>query len=893
MRTLRAYMVRLAGLFQKDRQDRELARELESHLQMHIADGVRSGMTPEQARKLAILKLGGVERTKEVYRERRGLPLLETLWQDVRYGLRGLRKNPGLTIILILTLSLGVGANAAIFSVVNSLLLRPLRVSHGSEIDVLTMQQKEGALSSYFSYADFHDIREQAHAAFADMLAFRTSFDGLGVNGQADRIMTCYVTGNYFEMLGLQPALGRLIAPSEGVVPGADPIMVLDYSYWQTHLGGNPGIVGQKVSINGHPITVIGVAPKAFHGLVSLVQTQGYLPISLMSYQAFYSEDYLTNRNARSLHVFARQKEGASLAFGNSVLAVVAQRLSQDHPADDKAMALSAFPETLSRPAPTPNNPLVGISALFLALAALVLLLACMNVANILMVRATVRRREMAIRAAIGGTRGRLIRQLLTETMLLAVLGGVGGVLLALWATATLAATDLHIGIPLALDFHFDWRVFAYALGAAIFTGLAVGIVPALRGSRGGLEAVLRESGRGTSTRRQRLRILMVIAEVAGSMVLLIIAALFVRSLEHSQRISLGFDPQHVLNLSMDPYELGYNEAQGREFYKELLGRVRDLPGVQSATLAFTVPMRAYAINTDALQMEGYQPPAGQAPPSVSFNIVTPGYFETLRIPMSAGRSFRDSDDPKSPHVAVINQAMANKFWPGQDPIGRKFQLINSPTTSIQVAGVARDSKTLSVFEHSEPYFYLPFAQNYSSYETLQIRAAGSSSAVLRETQNAIAVLAPGLPIFDVETMPESLSSGPFLVFRLGAVLSAVLGIVGLALALVGVYGVISYSTAQRTHEIGIRLALGAQPRQILVMTLRQGLGIAAVGMLVGLMLMFGAARVVGRFLTVASTDTIAYLSVSALLALVTAIACYVPARRATRVNPVSALRHE
>jgi putative ABC transport system permease protein len=602
----------------------------------------------------------------------------------------------------------------------------------------------------------------------------------------------------------------------------------------------------------------------------------------------------MTNRGFRYLAVCGRLQPGVSVAQAQASLTVVSKRLAGEYPSDQD-ISFMAFPEIRSRPNPDPSNTIVVISGLFLGLAALVLLLACGNVANILLVRATVREREMAIRAALGAARGRLIRQLLTESVLLALAGGVAGILLGFLGSSALSSVNLQVDLPVRLDFGFDWRVFAYAFSAAFITGIIVGIVPAVRISRGNLSAILHEGGRGLVGGRHRLRGSLVVAQVAGSLMLLIIAGLFTRSLDKAQRTSLGFDSSHVLDLSMDPTEIGYSEVQGRQFYKSLLERVRSLPGIESASLTSSVPL-SYFNNADTLNVEGYQPPPSQQNQSAFFSYISPGYFTTLKIPMLRGRSFTDADDEKAKFVAIINETMARTYWPKSDPLGRQFSLTGDLQHPIEVVGIVKDSRFQGVTGPISLGFYLPFVQHYlpASLETLQVRTAAAPGAMIPEIERLIQSLAPDLPVFDVRTMTQALYSlNGLLVYQLGAALAASLGVLGLILAIVGVYGVVSFDASQKTHEIGIRMALGAQPADILKLIFGKGLFIVGMGLAVGLALAFGAARLAGNFIAVSPADPITYISVSALLLLVALVACWIPARRAMRVDPLVALHYE
>jgi predicted permease len=516
-------------------------------------------------------------------------------------------------------------------------------------------------------------------------------------------------------------------------------------------------------------------------------------------------------------------------------------------------------------------------------------------VANILLVRSTVREREMAIRAALGAARIRMIRQLLTESVLLALLGGVAGVLLGYWGSSALGSVNVQTDLPIHFDFGFDWRIFSFATAAALLTGIIVGIVPAVRASRGNLSAILHEGGRGVVGGKNRLRSALVVVQVAGSLMLLIIAGLFTRSLAQAQRTDLGFKPDHVLNLIMDPNEIGYNQSQTRDFYKNLLQRVRALPGVVSASTANATPM-GYYNNFDSLAIEGYQPPPGQPAPASLYNTISTDYFPTMGVSLLRGRNFTEADDENGQYVAIVSEAMAKQFWPDKDPIGRQFQMTTDPKHSLVIVGVAKDIRFNGLTGPFSPMFYAPYLQhqNGNSLQTLQLRTAGAPETMIPEVEHAIESLAPQLPVFDVQTMTQALNTlNGLLFYKIGAVLAALLGMLGLVLAIVGVYGVVSYAATQKTHEIGVRMALGAQPADILKMVFREGLLIVGVGLLVGIGGALAAGQVVGSFLTVSPRDPVTYAMVTALLLIVALSACFIPARRAMRVDPMVALRYE
>ncbi|HXX22279.1 MAG TPA: ABC transporter permease [Terriglobia bacterium] len=824
---------------------------------------------------------------------------IENSIQDVRYGLRMGGKWRGLTAILAITLALGIGVNTAIFSVLNGWLLRPLPVRAPEQIMYLAFQPK-GTSESKFSYPDLLDCQKQTDV-FSDLFAYSLGGGGFNTGGVATEFAASAVTGNYFSALGVKPLLGRLLLPGEGEKPGEGLLVVLGYSFWQKRFGGDAAIVGKQVLINGQPAMVIGVTPKEFHGTFFAFDMDGYLSLNALA-QVQGSSGFWTDRRDRELMTLGRLKPGVSVTQAESSLAVIARRLAAQYPATDKDFTVRVIPEKLARPAPFVTNFVAAIASLFLVLPALVLLLACLNVANILLARMTARQREMAIRAALGAGRARLIRQMLTETLLLALLGGIGGVVLGEWGISASSsmlhsATSISSGVGYHLDYSFDWRVFAYTLGVVVLSGVLLGIWPAFRAGRVDLNTVLHEGGRSDSAgvRRHAVRGVLLVTQVAGSLMLLIVAGLFVRSLESAEHMYLGFDPDHVLNVMLDVHQIGYDETRARAFYRELKDRVRAMPGVQSPSLAFTVPLGMPSPGS-AIYVEGHPLPPGQVAPEVAFNRIDPAYFETMRVPLLEGRTFRDSDNETAPPVAIVDQTMAKQFWPNQDPIGKRFSMKSATGPFIEVVGLARDGQTdwhFSLDPHA--YFYLPLAQNFATFLSLQVRTTVPPESMSKGVQQQIHALAPDLPIFDARTMQQGIHGlGGLFMFRLAAALAGVMGLLGLTLATVGVYGVVSFGAAQRTREIGIRMALGATRRGILVAILRQGLQLALIGIVAGLGGAFALSRLLRSMLVgVKPGDPGTFIGVSLLLLTVACLASYLPARRATKVDPMLALRYE
>jgi predicted permease len=820
---------------------------------------------------------------------------MNTLLHDIRYGWKMLWKTPALTAVVAITLALGIGANALIFSFVNGFLLRPMPVPHPEQIAVLAANQKgDSPLLYSFSYPEFVDFRKQA-ASFADLVGYMLAQPGLSADGRVDEVLASYVTGHYFSVLGVKPALGRLILGSEENQAGEQPIVVLGYSYWQKKFGGDPGVIGKQVRVNGNQATIIGVVPKQFLGAISVVEMDMYMPWSSAASIEQTTSNPASDRNARTVRVLGRLKPGVSFSQAQASVNVITSRLAKQYPLTDKNITVRVYRERWARPAPIANNLVAVIASFFLILGALLLLLACMNVANVLLARATMRQREMGLRAALGAGRGRLIRQMLTETLLIGILGGVLGVILGEWASPRDAFGLASTSLPVRIDYSFDWHVFAYSFAAALFTGIFVGLWPAFRASRADLNSILQESGRSDSAGagRHRLRSALVVAQVAGSLTLLIVAALFVRSLRHAETMYLGFDPDRVLSLKMDPHQIGYGGARATDFYRQLETRVRALPGVQAISFAFGAPMSG-SVQAGTVTFQGQTAPSGQQPPSLFFNSIDPSYFETMRVPLLRGRDFSESDSQMAPAVVIVNQTMADKYWPHQNPLGKSFSLktATEPAKTLQIVGVVTTGKYLFIAEDPTPFFYVPLAQNYSSARSLQVRSSVPPETLLAGVQAEVHKLAPDLPVTEAKTMKQAIGD-ELLEYRLGAGVAAAMGGIGLILAVIGIYGIVSFSTAQRTHEIGIRMALGGSAGDVIRLILRQGVRMVIIGLAVGLVAALGISRVMtGLLIGISPSDPLTYISVAVLLSAIALVACWIPARRATRVDPGVALRY-
>jgi predicted permease len=826
---------------------------------------------------------------------------MTTLWQDVRYAGRMIAKTPGLSVIIVATLALGIGATTVVFSIANTLMLRPLPVPHASRIVAVGFQQQGNPLGlGSLSYLEWGDYQSQSGEVFASLFGNMGRMSGFGLEGHgAEQVLSNYVTGNFFSGLGVKPALGRVFAPGEGEQIGAPRTAVLSYAFWKSHLGGDASVVGRQALVNGKPTEIIGIAPEGFHGaLPSLVDVQLYLPLSIVAEDqaaapgAYANGNLFTNRTDRELSILGMLQPGVSVAQAQSAARLIQGRLANQYSKDEKGLVMEVVPA----PSGVPESGILRlIAVLFVGLSVMVLLLACMNVANMLLARATTRQQEMAVRSALGASRVRMIRQMLGEPVLLALLGAVAGMLAAKWITAAIFALPAWARQRadfVILQFNFDWRVFLIAFGGAIVGGIAAGMWPAVRVGKANLSLVLQSGGRSDSggAERHRLRNVLVVAQVAGSLVLLIAAGFFVQTLRRAQRTYLGFDPTHLVICTMDPHEIGYDQTRTTQFYKQLKTRVAALPGVQSVSLSFGFPLLGIEYGTSVF-VENQVIPPGQQPPFILHNVVGSEYFSNLRMPLLQGRAFTESDDDHAPLVAVINQTMARQLWPGENPIGKRFRTEKDTNPLIEVVGLVGDGKYQNIMEDPQPWFYIPLNQEYQSLRAIVVRSAVAPEGLISEVEREIRTLGPGMPLFNSATGEQILERSEF-IFRLGVFLAGGMGLLGLFIAVVGVYGVVSYAAAQRTHEVGIRVALGALPGDVLKLILRHGLQLIAGGVAAGVIVGWLVTRAISHIFH-GGTGVIVFAIAAVLLAATGLGACYVPARRAMGLDPMKALRHE
>jgi predicted permease len=820
-----------------------------------------------------------------------------TLIRDIRFAFRQLGRAPSFAVTAVLTLALGIGANTAIFSLINSLLLKPLPVPSPQQISELAVSQSNGPILPFLSWQEYKQIRSQSTRSFSGVLVQGLGLDGIASPGQQpQRIITAYVSGNFFDTLGLKPAAGRLLLPSEGEVLGHDPVIVLGYEYWKQKFNSDPGVIGQPVTVDGHPFTIVGVAPKGFSGLQGFVTASAYLPMSELVIEG-PAADQLGNWTARHFNVFARLRPGASFKQATADLAVVARDLARQQPEAEKKLTLAAFPEATMRIPTGDGSTMFVMAGLFLSLAIMVLMLACVNVANLILVRATDREREMALRSALGAKRSRLLRQMITESVTLALMGGLAGVVLGMWASSALGHIDPHADFPLNLTFSFDWRIFSYSFVIAMLAGVVVGLVPALRVAKVNVSTALRESGRGIAAGRHWFRDSLVALQIAGSLVLLVVAALFVRSLSAMQTMDFGFKPDQVLNLVIDPSEIGMTDVQTRDLARSILERIHQLAGVEAVSHASVVPLGYLSNGGDSVTIDGAPAPANSAGFGVGYNVVSPEYFSVMGIGLLRGRAFAASDDHHGRDVAVISESMAGKYWPNQDALGHTFRMDQDKNRRLEVVGIARNAEfQLFGGGKTQPFVYIPYAQHESgnTLMAIQLRTARDPLALTPTVQKAIHDLAPSLPIFQVQTMRQGLYTlNGLLLFQIGATVAAIMGGLGLAMAVIGLYGVVSYAVSRRVHEIGLRIALGASRGSVFRMIYRQSMLVILSGLGIGLALAIAAGRAVGTFVVVSVTDPTTYVAVAGVLAFAALGSCYFPARRAISVEPMTALRED
>ena len=813
--------------------------------------------------------------------------LFRDLLRDLQFALRQLRKNPGFSLLAVGTLALGIAANITIFSWINSTLLDPIPgVAHTANMITIMRGERSEHPTPPFSYLDYAELRDSSQS-FAGLLAYHHDYVSITGSGKPERIYGTLASSNYFEALGVRPALGRTLLPTLSNERSGVAEAVIGYDLWQNRYAGDPAIVGKTIQINLHPYTIVGVAPKGFHGCASGLRSQVWIPLGMDS--LVWGSNRINQRDTQWLNVLGRLKPGVNASQAAGELNVLMQHIVERFPVEHQGPnQISTDP--LWRSPFGANVYFYGTLPILLALAAVLLMLACANVANLLLVRSVARRREFAIRLSMGAGRWRVVRQLLVENLLIALAGGVAAIVITLWSANTLSYFLPSTTLPLALNGRVDGPVLLAAFLVSVLTAAISGVIPALRCSSLSPVAVLKDESLSTSggISKSRLTGGLVVAQIALSLLLLACAGLFVRSLQNAQKTNPGFDPDGVLLTSIDLDSMGYNFAQTSEFDRRLLEHLKQLPGAQSVTIADFSPL-SFSIHSDVVQPAGYVPRLRESM-EVDRGLVGPGYLATLRTPLLAGREFTLADDAKSESVAIVNKALVDRYWPGQNAIGKRIKIAGGWCT---VVGVAANGKYRRMVYEQAPLVLVPMLQRNSGQQIVHVRTKGDPLALASAVERAIHDLNADLPVYNTTSMRESMMIGN--VFeRIAVAFAGTFGLLALLLSAVGIYGVVAYSTKQRTHEIGIRMALGAAQSDVFREVLGQGIRLALIGLGIGLAVSVAFTRLLrGMLFGVGANDWLTFAVVPLVLLLVTMCACYLPARRAAMVEPMRALRTE
>ncbi len=819
---------------------------------------------------------------------------MSTFFQDLRYGVRILTKSPGVTLVAVLTLALGIGANSAIFSGVNAFLFRQLPVAHPERL-ARPAEITEGGISDEVSYPDYLAYLDQ-NTVFQGIAAEKLVQAALGIQDQNDVIWGQAVSGNYFQVLSIQPMLGRWFLPEEDKTPGSHPVVVIGHSLWTRRLGSDLNIAGKTIELNGRAYTVIGVAPEFFQGSKFGLSLDFWVPMMMVE-ELEHSPNLLAERGSHWMNMLARLKPAVSLSQASAEMSAIAQRLNQTYVKDrantTRVVVLNEVEGRWHEAAIVIKSG----AAIAMAIVGLVLLIACANVANLLLARAAARRKEIGIRLALGASRFRLLRQLLTESLLLAGLGGVLGLLLAHWATYLMQGFIPVLQYNIIGDFFaLDSRALVFTLLISLTTGLVFGLAPAWHASNPDVVPVLKgDAGTRSAGKRRRLtlRNTLVVAQVALSLVVLVSAGLFIKSFRNAQNMDPGFEARNVLLLSLNPRLVNYDQAQTLGFYRRVLEVSSSLPGVEAVSLARLTQLGDSSNASGPILKEGEQLPPGSAGRTILNNVVSPGHFKTLEIPMLEGRDFDERDRQGAPRTVIVNERMAQLLWPGASAVGKRIFIGPDSRNPLEVVGVVKTGKYLALTEDPRPYYYYPMTQLEPGAMTLMVRTNSDPGSLADPIRAQVQNLDRRLPLFAVKTMTQHLTFalwGP----RMAATLSLSFGLVALLLSAVGLYSVMAYLVSQRTREVGIRMALGARRRDVLKLITSDGMLLAGVGIIIGLGLAMFLVRVLGAVLIgVTGYDASTFLGVATVLALVALLASLVPARRATKVDPMVALRYE
>jgi len=884
---LRQLLYRLRSFFRRAQQDRDLDAEMSSHLELAIEENLQRGLSPDEARRQALVRFGGPEQAKENHREARSLPLLETLLQDLRFALRMLRRSPGFALLAIFCLTLGIGANAAVFSWMEGLLFRPYpMVANQERLVALT-----GTTSSDrtgLSWPDFLDLQKNCQL-FDAFFVSKIMGTTLSIGDRAQVVTGSIVSANYFNALGIHPILGRTFEPNEDVGRDAHPVTVISYQLWKERFGGDPQIIGKTQRMNGVIHTIIGVAPEGFYGTFVGWAMKFWVPASMED--TFEGGGYkLEDRGERWIEAYGRLKPGVTLEQAQQEVSAVAKRLDADYPATNRGhgIQLWALWQTPFNNAGT----LLPTLETMLVVVVFVLLIACANVGNLLLVRSFARRHEITVRVAVGAERKRLLQQLFIEGLVLSAIAATGGLLIARWCSHLLVLLlPVRNGNAMHLPGEMDWRVMALSAAVCLVATLLFALVPAVQTSKIDLAGTLRSEmagvarGRGKSWARSGL----VVVQVSLCFILLVGAGLLLQSLQKIRSDSPGFTTNGVLATSVNLVAAGYDAERAKSFQDELIDRVQALPGVESAALARVTPLGYGTFSSAPIAVDGYEPPPNEQP-SADYNQVGPGYFATIGIPLVSGREFTRADNETAAPVAILNDTMAARYWPGKDPVGERVQ---AKGKWMQIVGVAKTSKYQSVRELPKPFFYVPRRQDFSISATLTIRTKLRPEILAAALSRELKAMDSNLALYEVISLQEQVDRSTS-AQKVAVTLTGTLGGLALVLAAIGLYGVMSYTVSQSTRELGLRMALGADRGGLFRLVISRGLVLTFGGIFLGAALAVGLTRLLGYLLyKVSPYDPLAFGYAFLVLTMVSLIACFLPAWRATRVDPIVALRYE
>ena len=885
MRWNRKFTLRLRSLFRKEQLDEQLSDEIAFHLAKEIEANIRAGMTPEEAKHAAMRLTGPLALYREECRDVRGTAMIENLARDFRHATRLLRRNPMFTAVAILTLALGIGANCAVFTAINTILFHPLPVKDPQQL--VFFNEDHNVNMSYPNYRDFRDRND----VLSGLTAYRFNPISLSIQGGKNLRAWAYeATGNYFEVLGVQPLLGRYFHSEDDDQPGAHPVAVLSYRCWQQQFGGDRTIVNKTAKINGLDYTILGVAPASFIGTELIISPDLWVPMS-MEAQIEAHPSWLENRDSTDIWVLGRLKPGVSRQQAEASLNRTAAQLRREYPSINQGFKIQ-----LSAPGLIGNafrGPFIGFSSVLMTVAGLVLLLACMNLAGMLLARASDRRKEMAVRLALGARRVQIVRQLLIESFLLAVAGGAAGFLLSFCISKLFGSWHPPFDVPVNTSILPDNRVLLFTVFAALLTTLLFGLAPAIQSTRTDLVPALKNEAIAERFRRSSLRDLVVVAQVTVSVVLVVSSVLVVRSLQHALSLRLGFTPEHALSVSFDLGLQGYSEARGRAFQRQVLERVAALPGIQHAATSSYMPLRL-GMTMNSVFLPGK--PRKNSPENLSATIydISPGFLTAAGTQLRKGRDIDIHDGASSPQVALVNETFARKLLPNQDPLGKRFHFgLEDTAAPIEIVGVVEDGKYVSLGEEPTAAVFEPVSQHYNAWTTLIVRTSLPPQQAIKSIRRILTGIDPELPLFSVGTLSDMLA-WPLFPARIAAIVLGAFGLLAMLLATTGIFALMAYAVSRRTREIGIRMALCARAGQVLGFVLRRSAVLFLIGVVTGATLALFFGRLLSTILYgIGPHDPITYLYAFLLMGSVALLASWYPARRAISIDPAQTLREE